>query len=276
MAREGERKVRKVVNMDLGLCVVSRCSEVCRRKSYLVCACGHDPVAILGDSHTLAGFLEVKVLQQLNAIREFGVVLQAPKKVLARVLLRHADSSGAPLSSSYQPFGKRSRLTATDGVHGHRRVGDLHPGLGRKALRENSQNSRRRSSEFKKVTAAEASVMHVGRLVSRAGSVQDRLSSTPQASRPLPRSSAVLPSILFGSESRGRRDQGYHATRPFLSSSDSGDTRSHVSPTSPLYPRGRQLRQRATMLHSRTTSTDHATPVVYTSAVAYVATGSLR
>jgi hypothetical protein len=86
MARKGERKVGEVVDMYLGLFAVSRRSEGCGRKSYLVCARGHDPVAILGDAHALAGFLEVEILQQLNAVRKFGVVLQTPRKGLARVL----------------------------------------------------------------------------------------------------------------------------------------------------------------------------------------------
>jgi hypothetical protein len=56
------------------------------RKSYLVCARGHDPVAIFADAHTTAGLLEVEVLQQLDAVRELGVILQTPGKILGRVL----------------------------------------------------------------------------------------------------------------------------------------------------------------------------------------------
>lgn len=91
----------KVVNMYLRLFIVSRSFDVCRRNSHLVCACGHNPVAIFADSHALAGFLEVKILQQLNAICKFSVVLQTPRKVLARVLLLLQGVCCAPLSPSY-------------------------------------------------------------------------------------------------------------------------------------------------------------------------------
>ena len=62
VTRKREGEVRQVVGVDLRL----------------VRACRHDPVAIVTDAHTLAGLLEAKILQQLYAIRKFGVVLQAP------------------------------------------------------------------------------------------------------------------------------------------------------------------------------------------------------
>jgi hypothetical protein len=65
---------------------VSQSAEACRRKSHLVCAGRHDPVAILADAHALTGLLKVEILQQLHAVGELGVVLQTPKKMLARVL----------------------------------------------------------------------------------------------------------------------------------------------------------------------------------------------
>jgi hypothetical protein len=77
----------KVVNMYLGLCGISKSCEMSRRKSNLVCACRHDPVAIFAHSHTLAGFFKVKVLQQLHAVCKLGIVLQTPRMVLARVLV---------------------------------------------------------------------------------------------------------------------------------------------------------------------------------------------
>lgn len=70
MAGEGQGEVRKVMDVDLRL----------------VGARGHDPVAILADTDTLAGFFKVKVLEELDAIRKFGVVLQTPAVLLARVL----------------------------------------------------------------------------------------------------------------------------------------------------------------------------------------------
>jgi hypothetical protein len=93
----------KIVNVDLGLCGVSKSHEVSRRKSHLVCAGGHDPVAIFAHSHTLAGFLKVKILQQLNAVCKLGVVLQTPRIVLARVLVK-CSVRCAPFSPSYQPL----------------------------------------------------------------------------------------------------------------------------------------------------------------------------
>ena len=41
----------------------------------LVCAGAHDPIAILAHTHTLAGFLKLEILQQVDAVGEFGVVL---------------------------------------------------------------------------------------------------------------------------------------------------------------------------------------------------------
>jgi hypothetical protein len=117
--------VRKVVNVYLRLCGVSRSCEVGRRKSNLVCAGGHDPVAIFAHSHTLAGFFKVEILQQLHAVRKLGIVLQAPRMVLAHVLVE-CDVVCAPFAPSYQPLRQRARLAAADGVHGHRRVGNLH------------------------------------------------------------------------------------------------------------------------------------------------------
>jgi hypothetical protein len=69
--------------MHLGLLRVSQSGEACRRKSHLVCAGRHDPVAIFTDAHALAGLLKVEVLQQLHAVGELGVVLQTPSKSLA-------------------------------------------------------------------------------------------------------------------------------------------------------------------------------------------------
>ena len=50
--------------------------------SHLICTRGHDPVAIFANSHTVAGFLKVKVLQQLDAVCKFGVVFETPTKTI--------------------------------------------------------------------------------------------------------------------------------------------------------------------------------------------------
>ena len=44
---------------------------------WLVCACAHDPVAIFTDSNAVARFFELKILQQLDPVLVFRVVLQA-------------------------------------------------------------------------------------------------------------------------------------------------------------------------------------------------------
>lgn len=90
----------KVVDVYLRLCAVSKSCGLGRRKSYFICAGGHDPVAIFADSHTLAGFFKVEILQQLHAICKLGVVLQTPKMVLARVLVV-CNVRCAPFAPSY-------------------------------------------------------------------------------------------------------------------------------------------------------------------------------
>lgn len=65
----------------------------------LVCARAHDPVAILAHTNTLAGFLKLEILQQVDAVGEFGVVLQTA------------------LSFPNKPLGQRARLAATYGVY---------------------------------------------------------------------------------------------------------------------------------------------------------------
>lgn len=40
-------------------------------------ACAHNPLAILTDTNTVTGLLELKVLQQLNAISILWIILQA-------------------------------------------------------------------------------------------------------------------------------------------------------------------------------------------------------
>ena len=96
VARIGERKMWQVVCMDLRL----------------VCAGAHDPVTILAHADAVAGLVEAKVLQQLDAVGEVGVLLQAA------------------LSFPHQPVGEGPRSVGPgDGVYGHcRRVGDLHWG----------------------------------------------------------------------------------------------------------------------------------------------------
>lgn len=62
--------------------------------------CTHNPFAIFADLHTLTGLLELKVLQQLNAVRILWVVLQTA------------------LAASCQPFGQRSGCVgARDGIN---------------------------------------------------------------------------------------------------------------------------------------------------------------
>jgi hypothetical protein len=89
--------------------------------SYLVCAGGHDPVAIFTGAHTLAGFLKVEILQQLHAIRKLGVILQTPRKMLDG-MLASCFCICAPFSLPDKPFWKWSRLAAADGVDRHCRV----------------------------------------------------------------------------------------------------------------------------------------------------------
>ena len=94
MARKGQGQVGKVVDVDLGL----------------VCAGAHDPIAIVADAHALAGLLKLKVLQQVDAVGEFGVVLQTA------------------LALADQPLWERAGLAAADCVDGHISGGDLHGG----------------------------------------------------------------------------------------------------------------------------------------------------
>jgi hypothetical protein len=64
----------------------SQSREAHRRKSHLVCAGGHDPVAIVANTHALTGFLEIEILQQLHAIGKLWVIFQTPKETLARAV----------------------------------------------------------------------------------------------------------------------------------------------------------------------------------------------
>lgn len=109
MARKGQRQVGKVVNVYLGL----------------VCAGAHDPVAVLADTHTLAGLFKLKVLQQVDTIGEFGVVFQTA------------------FALANQPFGQGTGLAAADGVDGHVSGGDFHRGA---TEREEEIGSHRKSS----------------------------------------------------------------------------------------------------------------------------------
>ena len=65
----------------------------------LVGARAHDPVAILAHTNTLAGFLKLEILQQVDAVGEFGIVLQTA------------------LSFPNQPLWQRARLAAADGIY---------------------------------------------------------------------------------------------------------------------------------------------------------------
>jgi hypothetical protein len=119
------------VDVYLRLLLVSQSREAYRRKSHLVCAGRHDPVAIVANTHALTGFLEVEILQQLHAIGKLGVILQTPKKTLARapsLLLQGC----APFPPANEPFWQRTGFTAADSVDGDRRVGNLHRGGGPK------------------------------------------------------------------------------------------------------------------------------------------------
>jgi len=40
----------------------------------------HDPVAILGGAHALAGLFERKVLEKLDAVGKFGVIFETPTR----------------------------------------------------------------------------------------------------------------------------------------------------------------------------------------------------
>jgi hypothetical protein len=60
-----------------------------------VSASAHDPFSIVTNTYAGTGFFELKVLQQLDTIRIFGIVLQAA------------------FSSSSQPFWKRPRRVRT-------------------------------------------------------------------------------------------------------------------------------------------------------------------
>jgi hypothetical protein len=76
----------------------------------LVRASAHNPISILAHTDTLAGFLELEILQQVDAVCEFGVILQTP------------------LSFPDQPLWKRTRLAAADGIYWDVPRGNLHSG----------------------------------------------------------------------------------------------------------------------------------------------------
>ena len=42
----------------------------------LICAGGHDPVAVFAHAHALTGLVEPKILKKFHAVREFRVVLE--------------------------------------------------------------------------------------------------------------------------------------------------------------------------------------------------------
>ena len=52
-------------------------SEVSAKAIDSLFTCTHDPLAIFADSDTLASLFEFEILEELNAIRKFGVVFQA-------------------------------------------------------------------------------------------------------------------------------------------------------------------------------------------------------
>lgn len=56
----------------------------------LVCACAHDPVAIFTDPDAVTSLFELEILQKLDTILVFGIVLQTS------------------LSASRKPVGQRS------------------------------------------------------------------------------------------------------------------------------------------------------------------------
>ena len=107
MPGEGEREMRKVVDVYLGL--VCACERLASWSGVLISGLhtsAHDPVSIFADSYTRARFFELKVLQQFNPVRKLGVFLEAPFAL--------AD----------EPFGKRSCSVRTgDGVYRYRRMG---------------------------------------------------------------------------------------------------------------------------------------------------------
>jgi len=62
----------------------------------------HDPLSVIADFDTLAGFLEFEILQKLNPVRIFAIILETS------------------LSLSGQPFGERSGCRrARDSVYWH-------------------------------------------------------------------------------------------------------------------------------------------------------------
>lgn len=80
-----QRREKGVVDSGrvFGAVLVSvRLSIQLAQDAHLVCACRHDPVAIFANSYALTGFLKAKVLEELHAIGEFGVIFQTPTKPL--------------------------------------------------------------------------------------------------------------------------------------------------------------------------------------------------
>ena len=61
MSCEGERKMRQIMCMNLRL----------------ICSCAHSPFSIIAHSYTIAGFFELEVLEELDSIGVFGVIIQA-------------------------------------------------------------------------------------------------------------------------------------------------------------------------------------------------------
>ena len=99
MPRVRQRQLRQVVDVHLRL----------------VRPRADDPVAVLADPYALARLLELEVLQQLDAVGVFWVLLEAA------------------LALARDPFGKGAGgVRAGDCVHGHGRVvGELHVGRSR-------------------------------------------------------------------------------------------------------------------------------------------------
>lgn len=55
----------------------------------------HDPVAILADPHARAGLLELKVLEEFDAVCKLGILLQAPLALADQPVGEGARGGGA-------------------------------------------------------------------------------------------------------------------------------------------------------------------------------------
>ncbi len=55
----------------------------------------HNPLAVVADSNTLTGFLELEVLQKLDAISIFGIGLETPLSLSSKPLWKRTRGRGA-------------------------------------------------------------------------------------------------------------------------------------------------------------------------------------